>query len=309
MFLGLVLLPIVGIVGDRRPRRTRRHSSRRDRPDACSPSPVPSGWTGVTIAGTLGLALIGLGFLGSPQIFVRFIALRSTDEIPRGTAVALLWTLLADSGAVLIGMVGRVLLVGPEGDVALLEEGGEAVLPLLVPELMPAFVVGIYIAIVLAAIMSTVDSLLVVAGSALVRDVFQKVMNPELTDDAPQLVRTSRIVTLGLALTAFAVSMAVALIAEDRTIFWFVIFGWSGIAATFCPTIILSLAWKGFTRDGALAAMVTGFLGVPLFKFAAPQLAGVGPYFNELAELPPAFLLSGLVGVGVSLLGGRRAAD
>jgi Na+/proline symporter len=96
--------------------------------------------------------------------------------------------------------------------------------------------------------------------------------------------------------------MAVAFFVEGRTVFWFVIFGWSGIAATFCPTLILSLYWKGFTRNGALAAMVSGFLCVPLFKFGAPAMGVVGPYLVELAELPPAFLVSGLVGIAVSLM-------
>ena len=94
--------------------------------------------------------------------------------------------------------------------------------------------------------------------------------------------------------------------------FWFVIFGWSGIAATFCPTIILSLFWARMTARGALAAMVAGFIGVPLFKFGATALPVVGPYFDTLSELPPAFLLSFLIGITVSLMdpaGPPRAAQ
>ena len=112
----------------------------------------------------------------------------------------------------------------------------------------------------------------------------------------------SRGATLGLGLVALAVAMTVAFLVEGRTVFWFVIFGWSGIAATFCPTMILSLYWKGMTRNGALAAMVTGFVAVPVFKFGATSLPGLGPYFGELAELPPAFLAGALAGVVVSLL-------
>ena len=74
-----------------------------------------------------------------------------------------------------------------------------------------------------------------------------------------------------------------------------------GIAATFCPTMILSLYWKGMTARGALGAMIAGFIGVPLFKFGATALPGAGPYFAELAELPPAFALSFAAGVLLSL--------
>ena len=50
-----------------------------------------------------------------------------------------------------------------------------------------------------------------------------------------------------------------------------------------------------------IASMATGFLCVPLFKFAVPALPGIGPYFERIAELGPSFLLAGAVGVMVSL--------
>ena len=132
------------------------------------------------------------------------------------------------------------------------------------------------------------------------RDFYQKVRRPDL-DDA-SLVRRCRQATIAIAGAALLVALLVAAFTEERSIFWFVIFGWSGIAATFCPTVILSLFWDRFTKRGALAAMITGFACVPLFKFGAPLLPGVGPFFAALEELPPAFALSALAGVVVSLL-------
>jgi Na+/proline symporter len=246
-------------------------------------------------ATVVGLALIGLGFLGSPQIFVRFIALRSTNEIPRGAAVALVWTVLADSGAVCIGLLARNAL-GVQGEDAL---------PSLTEHLMPTVIVGLYVAIVLAAIMSTADSLLIVATSAIVRDVHQKIRHPELSD--AELVKTSRIATVVLALVALGIALTVAVVTPGRTVFWFVIFGWSGIAATFCPTMILAVFWRGMSRQGAFWAMIFGFLAVPLFKFGAPNLPGdAGVFFANLGELPPSFVLSGLVGWVVSSVGSER---
>jgi len=306
MFLGLVALPVAGVMalGGWGPMTANLVAQ--------DPSLMswtgPDGLTALTGASILGLSLIGLGFLGSPQVFVRFIAMRRDDEIGKGAAVAIVFTLLSDAGAVVAGMAGRALLV--DGDVGVLGNGGQDVLPLMVEHLMPAAIVGLYIAIVLSAIMSTVDSLLVVASSAAVRDAYQKVLNPHLKSD--ELLSVSRIATVAIALVALALSMAVALLVEGRTVFWFVIFGWSGIAATFCPVTILSLFWTKITRNGALAAMVTGFLCVPLFKFGGPHLPGVGPYLAELAELPPAFLCSFLAGIVVSLLdtaGQAKVAD
>ena len=300
MFIGLVALPIVGLISIGGVEVLWDKLSVVDLNDDGQLGDMIS-WTAgdpvnaVSIGSILGLVLIGLGFLGAPQIFVRFIAMRSEQEIPKGTAVALTWTLLADSGAVLIGMIGR----------AALNSTGEEVLADTVAYFMPPFIVGLYIAIVLAAIMSTADSLLVVASSAAIRDVYQKVLHPEATDK--ELVGKSRIATIGIALFALAVAMTVALVTEERSVFWFVIFGWSGIAATFCPTIILSVFWTGFTRRGALTAMIVGFFCVPLFKFGVPLwLPGdAGAFFGELGELPPAFLLSALFGIAVSLADSR----
>jgi Na+/proline symporter len=307
MFLGLVTLPVVGAIAA-------------GGVDAVAAGLEAQDPALLTIGlgddlegffGVLSLALIGLGFLGSPQVFVRFISLRSATEVRRGAAVAISWTVVALSGAVLTGMVGRHLLVSVGQSVeAELGAGGQNVMPALVANLMPAVLAGVFIAIVLSAIMSTVDSLLVVASSALVRDWYQKVRRPETPDDA--LVGLSRVATFGLAMVALVVSMAVAVTTPDRTVFWFVIFGWSGISATFCPTMILSLFWSGMTGRGALASMIVGFVSVPLFKFAMPALPGVGPLFDALSELPPAFGLALLAGVGVSLLdrrGGRRLSE
>lgn len=299
MFLGLVGLPIVGLfmLGGFGELSTQL--------SAIDPGLMtlagPEGWSFTTVLSIVSLALIGLGFMGSPQIFVRFLALKDEAEIKKGASVAILFTLLSDTGAVLIGMVGRALLSEPGQDLeAALGAGGESVLPLLVEHALPLLLVGLFVAIVLSAIMSTVDSLLVLAGSAVVRDVYQKVRHPELADE--DLVTISRVATFSLAVLALLITITVALLVPGRTVFWFVIFGWSGISATFCPTMILSLFWSKMTARGALAAMIVGFISVPLFKFGAPRLPAVGDFFAQLGELPPAFLMSGLAAVLVSLL-------
>jgi len=117
------------------------------------------------------------------------------------------------------------------------------------------------------------------------------------------LVGFGRRTTFVLALIALGISFIVAATTPDRTIFWFVIFGWSGIAATFCPTMILSLFWKRMTRRGAIAGMLTGFLSIPFFKFVAPNFPGdVGMAFNNLEELAPSFAMSFLAIILVSKL-------
>ena len=298
MLIGLVMLPIAGLL------EAGGVTNIIDTLRANFPSHLSltagEGWTPMTIATVVGFAAIGIGFLGSPQVFVRFISLRSEKELKKGAAVALGWTILADSGAVLVGVIGRALFT-------LDEIGGDkdGILPFMSQTLFPAFLAGVYIAMVLSAIMSTIDSLLVVASSAAVRDYWQKTKHPDMSDE--RLMKLSQRLTLILALVAFGFGMALIAHNRNEEVFWLIIFGWSGIAATFCPVIILSLFWSKLTSLGAKLGMVTGFACVPFFKFAAPGIltgigweAGVG-YLGALDVLLPAFLVAGTVAVVTSL--------
>ncbi len=267
------------------------------------------GWTTATIFTIVGLVAIGIGFFGSPQVFVRFISMRSEKEIAPGATTALIWTLLADSGAVLIGITGRAVftwgdLAGQGDQVAAGVE--QAILPMLSVNLLPAFFAGIYIAMVLSAIMSTIDSLLIVASSAAIRDYWQKTRHPDMSDE--RLMKLSRRLTIILSMIAFGIGIGIMLYDKDQPIFWTIIFGWSGIAATFCPVMILSLYWRGLTAMGVRCAMIAGFLGVPFFKFAAPPILAamglddVAGYLGALDVLLPSFIIGFIVAIVVSLL-------
>ncbi|MFK7772469.1 MAG: sodium/proline symporter [Saprospiraceae bacterium] len=259
------------------------------------------GLTTVNIFAILGFMMIGLGFMGSPQLFVRFMSIKDEDEINKGRWVAIAFTILTDSAAVMVGIIGRYYFNEAGTDIeATLGNSAQDVLPMLVSEVMPTVLVGLYVAVVLSAIMSTIDSLLVVASSAITRDVYQQILHPDADDKT--LTSLSRKVTVVMAFLALGLSLLVSVLSPDRTIFWFVMFGWSGIAATFCPVMILSMFWKGYTEKGAIASMLTGFLSVPLFKFGATQLPDVGILFEKMDVLLPSFLMAMLVGFIVSKL-------
>ena len=259
------------------------------------------GFNSINLATIIGYLCIGLAFLGSPQIFVRFMSIKNENQINKGKWVAILFTLITDSAAVMIGILARYFFtdVGSDAE-AILGNNGQNSLILMVEYLLPVVFVGIYMAVVLAAIMSTVDSLLVLASSAIVRDIYQKTLNP--TIQIKNLTRISRISTFIMASIALIVAILVAISTPERTIFWFVLVGFHGIAASFCPTIILSLFWKGFTEKGAIASMIVGFLGVLFFKFIMPTVEHIGIYFDKIAELAPALLLGLITGYIVSKL-------
>ena len=299
MFFGLVALPVVTIIVVDFPGGIFPALGKID-PDLLNIW-GPGGFNMVNVATAIGLATIGLGFMGSPQVYVRFIAIRNEEELEKGKLVAVLYTLLTLSAAVFIGILGRVLFTGvgdsPEN---ILGISAENVLPILVGSVLPMALVGLYIGVILAAVMSTIDSLLVVASSAVTRDFYQQIFHPDM--EGEKLTTLSRNVTLVMALIALATAMIVSVISPDRTIFWFAIFGWSGIAATFCPTIILSLFWKDFTENGAIAAMIAGFITVPVTKFILATNETFGIYFEKMDVMAPSFAIGLLAGFIASKL-------
>ena len=262
------------------------------------------GW--MNIFTILGFSMIGLGFLGSPQVYVRFMSIKSEKEIDKGKWIALLFTLLTDAAAVTIGILARIYFTkegqDPEG---VLGKDGENVLSMMTHEFLPTILVAIFIAIVLSAIMSTIDSLLILASSAITRDFYQKIFRPDLKDE--DLTNFSRLVTVGMAIAALGIAILLYNLYPERQIFWIMIFGWSGIAATFCPVIILSLFWKGYSEKGAIASMITGFMSVILFKFVFSNIEGIGNYLKELDVLAPSFALAMIVGYIVSKIYPPRA--
>jgi sodium/proline symporter len=303
MFLGLIFLPIVGFyfMGS--------DNNLWQGLQTIDPALVNI-WGGdsdpwMNAATIFGFSMIGLGFLGAPHIYVRFIAVKDEREIDHGKWVAVLFTLLTDAAAVTIGLLGRYLFTEAGQDPELiLGVAGENVLVVMVESLLPIIMVGIYTAIVLSAIMSTIDSLLIVASSAITRDFYQKIFHPEIKDE--NLTRLSRIVTVIMSLFALIIAISVALISPDRTVFWFAIFGWSGIAATFCPMMILALFWKKYNASGAIVSMITGFACVPIFKFVIQNIDDYGIYFEKMDVLFPSFCISMICGYLATLITSRQ---
>jgi len=279
MFSGLLVLPVVGIVavGGWGGLMIQLRSL-----DPYLIEPMGHlGWSPAGIASAVGFMGIGLAFLGAPQLLTRFISAKSRREIVNGSVIAVICIVVFDIGAVFAGMAGRVLFDGLADP--------ETILPILSTELFPAIFTGIFLVIVLAAILSTVDSLLILASSAVVRDVVQKVYDPHLTER--QLASLGRLTTAVIGLGALALALP-----EVRVVFWFVLFAWSGIASAFAPVVLCSLFWKGTTRAGAIVGMIAGFLTTVLWVLLLKQR------FYDLYEMIPGFAAGFAATIGVSLI-------
>jgi SSS family transporter len=242
MFAGLVTLPVVGLVA------AGGWTPAMEQLRAVDPALLlPMGEHGLSTPGVLSavsFAAVGLAFLGVPQLLVRFISARGRREIPRAGLIAVVCIVGFDAGAVLAGMSGRVLFPGLADP--------ETILPVMADALFPALFTGLFLVVVLSAILSTADSLLILASSAVVRDVLQKIYRPSLSERRLSLYGKATTVVLGVAACVVALG-------EVRLIFWFVLFAWSGLASAFVPVVICALYWKRTTLAGAVAGMVIGF--------------------------------------------------
>ncbi|MFT5350723.1 MAG: sodium/proline symporter, partial [Gammaproteobacteria bacterium] len=203
------------------------------------------GWSTAGFIAAVSFLAIGLPFLGVPQILVRFMSINDETQIRKAGVISIVCLFVFTLGAVLIGLAGRVLFP----DLA----DPELVMPTISRELFSPVMTGLLMVVLLAAIMSTVDSLLLLVSSAVTRDLLQKIINPDISDKTLALI--GRISTLVIGLIAVLIALT-----ENRAIFWLVLFSWSGLGVTFGPVVMCSLFWRRVTLAGAATGMLGGFL-------------------------------------------------
>lgn len=244
---------------------------------------ILGGKTGVMAALSVisGLAW-GLGYMGMPHLLTRFMAIKNPEQLRKGTVIGISWAVLAFWGAMFIGLFGTIMLAG---DVV---TDQEKVMPLLAMKLFPGWLAGILIAGALAAMMSTADSQLLVTTSALAEDIYHQLMNKKI--DQKRLVGISRLITLAVGGVAFIIALL-----SKELVFKMVGFAWSGLGASFGPSLLLTLWWKKTTREGVLSAMICGTVVTIIWRLV-PALKAT------LFEIVPAFFMAFLACVVVSLI-------
>jgi len=189
--------------------------------------------------------------------------------------------------AVFIGIVGRQLFPAKH----LSATDAENIFITLATTSLPAILAGFVMAGILAATISSSDSYLLIAASAVAKNIYQGVCKKNASDK--QVMTVSRVTLLVIAVVAALIALD-----EDSVIFRIVSFAWAGFGATFGPLMLFSLFWKRTTRAGAIAGMVGGAGMVFLWKLVISQLGGAFAIY----ELLPAFIFSSVCIVVVSLV-------
>ncbi len=229
----------------------------------------------------------GLGYFGMPQVLLRFMAIRKEDELKRSRRIAMVWVVISLAVAVFIGIVGRQLFPITH----LTSSSAENIFITLSTSYLPALLAGFVMAGILAATISSSDSYLLIAASALSKNIFQGIIKKNASDK--QVMWVSRITLVVITLIAVVIALD-----EDSVIFKIVSFAWAGFGATFGPLMLFSLFWKRTNRAGAIAGMLSGAGMVFLWKLVISKLGGAFAIY----ELLPAFIFSSICIVVVSLL-------
>lgn len=269
MAVALVLMAIVGAVSLGGLSNIASRISSID-PKAVLLSAGESG-TALYLGLILGSLAIGLGYAGQPHILMRYMALRNVKEVKKATIIAMTWTTFAVAGAIFLGFFAIPSLRGEIAD-------PEHVTLAFAAKILPGWLVGFILAAATAAMMSTVDSQLLVATSAITEDIYRKLINPNASQK--YLVKLARIFTAVVAVIAFILGLR-----AERLVYWLVLYAWGGLAASFGPPLILSLKWKGTTKKGVFAGMIVGAITIVVWY-------NISVLKNFLYELVPGFAFS-----------------
>lgn len=237
-----------------------------------------------SIISIISLMAWGLGYFGQPHILVRFMSIRNADDIPKAKHIGMFWMILSVIGSLSVGFFGYAYVIASGIEV----EDSEKIFILLTQLLFTPWIAGFLLAAILAAIMSTIDSQLLVSSSVLTRDIYHSFIRKNASDK--ELVWVGRATVILIAAIALLLSMD-----KNSSVLQLVSYAWAGFGAAFGPLIILSLYNKNITKFGALAGILVGSISVVIWK----NLSG-GIF--EIYELLPSFIFAWLAIIIVSKL-------
>jgi sodium/proline symporter len=242
----------------------------------------------------------GLGYFGMPHILLRFMAIEEEKKLALSRRVATTWVVISMGVAILIGVVGNGMTAS--GSMVKLADSETIVVQIanLISQhgVIAALIAGIILAGILAATMSTADSQLLAASSSVSQNLFVEFFRVKFTGKQGMLVARG---------TMIAVSLVAAFLARDpdSSVFRVVSFAWAGFGAAFGPAVLFGLFWRRSNKWGALAGMISGGAMVFIWKYQIAPMGGAWAIY----ELLPAFVVSSVVIVVVSLLTGKPSEE
>lgn len=204
--------------------------------------------------------LVGVGVVGLPQITVRAMSYKNSKAMHSAIIIGTVVVGFIMLGMHLIGVFARPVLPGVKI--------GDTVMPLLSMKVLPPFVAGIVLAAPMAAIMSTVDALLILVSSALVKDIYLNYIKPDAEDKQIKKVSFSVTAIIGIIVIILALS-------PPDLIVWLNLFSFGGLESVFIWPVILGLYWSKGNKNGAITSMIIGMGSYILLDRFYPNAFGL----------------------------------
>ncbi|MDR2893776.1 MAG: sodium/pantothenate symporter [Deltaproteobacteria bacterium] len=215
--------------------------------------------------------LVGLGILGLPQTVQRCFGYRDSRSMHNAMIVGTLIIGFLLLCAHLAGVIGRAVM--PDLEV------GDLIMPTLAVELLPPFWAGVFVAGPLAAIMSTVDSMLLLVSAAIVKDLYIRYrLKGDASKVAPEKIRR---LSLGITLAAGGLVFLAAFRPPDLLV-WINLFAFGGLEAVFLWPIVLGLYWRRANTAGTLASIAAGLAVFMLLSVTNWPVFGLHPIVPAL---------------------------
>lgn len=209
-----------------------------------------SGWWW-TLISTIVMG-VGIGVLAMPQLVVRFMTVKSNRELNRGVLIGGIFILAMTGVAFVVGALSNVFFYQTQGNISIdIAKGNpDKIIPIFINAATPEWFVYLFMLTLLAAAMSTSSSQFHVQGSAIGRDIYETLTGRK-GEGSIMLTRAGILVAVVIAVILGYI-LPPGIIARGTAIF----FGLC--AAAFLPMYTSALYWRGATKAGAIAGLITG---------------------------------------------------
>ena len=238
--------------------------------------------------------LVGFGTLGLPQTAVRSMGFKNTKSLHSAMWIGALTCSFVMVGMHLAGAFAGALVT--PGEVA----KSDYFVPYIVQKIMPVGLAGIFLAAPMAAVMSTADSLLLLASAAIIKDLWK---NYIVRDDSAKNERYQKYVKLFSVIFTFVLGIAVMILTINppEIIFFLNLFALGGLECTFFWPLVGGLFWKKGTKQAAIASSI-GAIAAYIFCHYNVKVLGIH-------EIVWGFTAGGIIYFVTGLLTCRKGLD
>ncbi len=235
----------------------------------------------------------GLGYFGMPHILLRFMAIEDSEKLKTSRRIASVWVVISLAVAVLIGITGFGMV--KNGALTTFDDPETVIIQ--ISNLLGsngiffALVAGVIIAGIFASTMSTADSQLLAASSAVSENIIGSLFKIKNYRNMSMIIARATLVIIAVIAIFLAWD-------PESSIFGIVSFAWAGFGAAFGPVILFALFWKRANMWGAFSGMVCGGVAIFVWKYLVRPMGGIW----DIYELLPAFIIACAAIVIISVL-------